>query len=176
MVILIVVFFVFSGNLELVGTLIKSSNVSINQLNADGQSPLSLGILYNHDDVCKYLLDQEKIRIQSIDLKMAMQMNSYEMVRLLIEKDRNCLRVRSSTHADMIIHTYMRFNYNNSVCLETLLSFISDNELLTYLSDCSLSHGDNLLHIAGKRKFYLRDLDRLSLSGYYFDILRAEDG
>lgn len=135
--------------MELVRTLIKSSNVDINQLNADGQSPLSLGILYNHDDVCKLLLEQGKIRIQSTDLRMAMQMNNYEMVRLLIEKDRNCLRVRSSTHGDMIIHTYMRLNLNNSVSLETLLSFISDNELLTYLSECSLTNGDNLLHIAG---------------------------
>ena len=79
-------------------------------------------------------------------------MNNYEMVRLLIEKDRNCLRVRSSTHGDMIIHTFMRLNFNNSVCLETLLSFISDNELLTYLSECSLAYGDNLLHIAGNIK------------------------
>jgi len=46
---------------------------------------------------------------------MAMQMNNYEMVKLLIEKDRNCLRVRSSTHGDMIIHTYMRKNFNNLV-------------------------------------------------------------
>ncbi|UJR14177.1 hypothetical protein I4U23_001172 [Adineta vaga] len=138
------------GNIELVRTLIKSSNVDINELNADGQSPLSLAILYNHDDVCKLLLDQGKIRIQSTDLRMAMQMNNYEMVRLLIEKDRNCLRVRSSTHGDMIIHTYMRLNLNNSVSLETLLSFISDNELLTYLSECSLTNGDNLLHIAAR--------------------------
>jgi len=146
----------FSGNLEIVGTLIKSSNVDINLLNTDGQSPLSLAILYNHDDVSKFFLDQEKIRIQSTDLKMAMQMNNYEMVRLLIEKDRNCLRVRSSIHGDMIIHTYMRLNFNNSVCLETLLSFVSDNELLTYLSECSLTYGDNLLHIAGKRKIYFK--------------------
>jgi hypothetical protein len=81
---------------------------------------------------------------------MAMQMNNYDMVKLLIEKDRNCLRVRSSTHGDMIIHTYMRKNFNNLVCLETLLSFISDNELLTYLLESSLAYGDNLLHIAGK--------------------------
>lgn len=137
------------GNLELVRTLIKSSNVNVNQVNSDEQSPLSLAILYNHEDVCKYLLDQEKIRIQLTDLKMAMQMNSYEMVRLLIEKDRNCLRVRSSTNGDMIIHIYMRLNLNNSTCLETLLSFISDSELLSYLSECSLTNGDNLLHIAG---------------------------
>jgi ankyrin repeat protein len=120
-------------------------------LNSDGQSPLSLAILYNHDDVCKYLLEQDKIRVQSADLKMAMQMNNYEMVRSIIEKDRNCLRVRSSRHGDMIIHTYMRLNFNNSICLETLLSFISDNELLAYLSESSLTNGDNLLHIAGKR-------------------------
>ncbi|CAF1291486.1 unnamed protein product [Adineta ricciae] len=138
------------GNIELIRTLIKSSNVDINQLNADGQSPLSLAILYNHDDVCKLLLDQSKIRIQSTDLRMAMQMNNYEMIRLLIEKDRNCLRVRSSLHGDMIIHTYMRLNLNNSVSLETLLSFISDNELLTYLCECSLANGDNLLHIAAR--------------------------
>lgn len=141
---------VFLGNIELVNTLLKSSNVDINQLNLDRQSPISLSILYNHDDVCKLLLDQEKIRVQLIDLKMALQMNNYEMVRLLIEKDPNCLRVRSSTHGDMIIHTYMRLNLNNSLCLETLLSFISDNELLTYLSESSLMFGDNLLHIAGK--------------------------
>ncbi|CAF5119908.1 unnamed protein product, partial [Rotaria sp. Silwood1] len=71
-------------------------------------------------------------------------------VRLLIEKDPNCLRVRSSKHGDMIIHTYMRLNLNNSICLETLLSYISDNELLAYLSESSLTFGDNLLHIAGK--------------------------
>lgn len=124
--------------------------MGINQLNLDGQSPLSLAILYNHDDVCKLLLEQEKIQIQSTDVKMAMQMNNYDMTRLLIEKDRNCLRVRSSKHGDMIIHTYMRLNLNNSVSLETLLSFISDSELLVYLSECSLSNGDNLLHIAGK--------------------------
>jgi hypothetical protein len=83
---------------------------------------------------------------------MAMQMNNYEMVRLLIEKDRNCLNLRSSTIGDMIIHIFMRLNFNNSACLETLLSFISDNELLTYLSENSLACGDSLLHIAGKRK------------------------
>ncbi|CAF1445139.1 unnamed protein product [Adineta steineri] len=138
------------GNVELVRTLMKSSNVDINQLNADNQSPLSLAILYNHDDVSKLLLSEQKIHIQSTDLKMAMQMNNYEMVQLLLEKDRNCLNVRSSTHGDMIIHTYMRFNLNNSICLETLLSFISDNELLTYLSECSLTNGDNLLHIAAR--------------------------
>jgi hypothetical protein len=82
---------------------------------------------------------------------MAMQMNSFEMVKLLIEKDRNCLRVRSPKNGDMIIHIYMRLNLNNSVCLETLLSFISDNELLTYLSETSLTFGDSLLHIAGKK-------------------------
>ncbi len=140
----------FSGNIELVRTLIKSSNVNINQLNTEDQSPLSLAILYNHDDVCKCLLNQEKIHIQLTDLKMAMQMNNFEMVRLLIEKDRNCLRIRSSSNGDMIIHIYMRLNLNNSVCLETLLSFIQDNELLTYLSESSLTYGDNLLHIAGK--------------------------
>jgi hypothetical protein len=48
----------------------------------------------------------------------------------------------------------MRRNFNNLVCLETLLSFISDNELLTYLSENSLAYGDNLLHIAGKNIFY----------------------
>ncbi|CAF1618072.1 unnamed protein product, partial [Rotaria magnacalcarata] len=138
------------GNIELVRTLLKSSNVNINQLNLDGQSPVSLAILYNHDDVCKLLLEQEKIRVKSIDLKIAMQMNNYEIVRLLIEKDSNCLRVRSSTHGDMIIHTYMRSNLNNSLCLETLLSFISDSELLTYLSESSLTFGDNLLHIAAR--------------------------
>ncbi|CAF1129563.1 unnamed protein product [Rotaria sordida] len=138
------------GNMELLRTLIKSSHVDINQLNTDRQSPLSLAILYNHDDVCKFLLDQEKIHIQPIDLKMAMQMNNYEIVRLLIEKDLNCLRARSSTHGDMIIHTYMRLNLNNSICLETLLSFILDNELLTYLSESSLTYGDNLLHIAAR--------------------------
>lgn len=136
--------------MELVRTLVKSSSIDINQLNADGQSALGLAILYNHDDVSKYLLKQEDIRIQSTDLKMAMQMNNYEMVKLLSEKDRNCLRIRSSTHGDMIIHVYMRRNFNNLVCLETLLSFISDNELLTYLSESSLDNGDNLLHIAGK--------------------------
>jgi hypothetical protein len=119
------------------------------------QSALGLAILYNHDDVSKYLLSQENIRIQSTDLKMAMQMNNYEMVKLLSEKDRNCLRVRSSNHGDMIIHTYMRKNFNNLVCLETLLSFISDNELLAYLSENSLAYGDNLLHIAGKN-FHLK--------------------
>ena len=134
----------------MVSTLIKSSNVDINQLNIDGQSPTSLAILYNYDDVCKLLLNQEKVRVQSTDLKMATQMNNYEIVRMLIEKDQSCLRVRSSTHGDMIIHTYMRLNLNNSLGLETLLSFISDNELLTYLSECSLAYGDNLLHIAGK--------------------------
>jgi ankyrin repeat protein len=142
--------FFSSGNIELVRTLIKSSNVNINQLNSDGHSPLSLAILYNHDDVSKLLLDQEKIRVQLTDLKMAMQMNNFEMVRLLIEKDKNCLRVRSTTNGDMIIHIYMRLNFNNSVCLETLLSFISDSELLTYLSENSLAYGDSLLHIAGK--------------------------
>ena len=81
---------------------------------------------------------------------MAMQMNNYEMVKLLIEKDKNCLRVRSSTHGDMIIHVYMRKNFNNLVCLEALLSFISDSELLAYLLESSLAYGDNLLHIAGK--------------------------
>jgi len=83
---------------------------------------------------------------------MAMQMNNYEMVRLLIEKDRNCVHARSSTTGDMIIHIFMRLNFNNSLCLETLLSFISDNELLTYLSENSLTYGDSLLHIAGKTK------------------------
>ncbi len=77
-------------------------------------------------------------------------MNNFEIVRLLIDKDRNCLRVRSTIHGDMIIHTYMRLNFNNSICLETLLSFISDNELLAYLLETSLASGDNLLHIAGK--------------------------
>lgn len=125
--------------------------MDINQLNSDEQSPLSLAILYNHDDVGKLLLDQEKIRVQLIDLKMAMQMNNYEMVRLLIEKDRSCLRARSTTNGDLIIHIYMRINSNNFVCLETLISFISDSELLAYLSEVSLLHGDNLLHIAGKR-------------------------
>lgn len=138
------------GNVELVRTLIKSSNVDINQLNNDQQSPLGLAILYNHDEVSRYLLEQEKNRIQSSDLKIAMQMNNYDFVRLLIEKDRNCLRVRSSTHGDMIIHTFMRLNLNNSLCLETLLSFIPDGELLTYLSEKSLVFGDTLLHIAGK--------------------------
>ena len=107
-------------------------------------------ILYNHDDVGKLILSQENIHVQSTDLKMAMQMNNYEMIKLLIEKDRNCLRVRSSIHGDMIIHTFMRTNFNNLVCLETLLSYISDNELLTYLSESSLAYGDNLLHIAGR--------------------------
>ena len=147
-------------------TLIKSSNVDINQLNSDQQSPLGLAILYNHDDVSRSLLDQEKIRIQATDLKIAMQMNNYDLVRLLIEKDRNCLRVRSSTHGDMIIHTYMRLNLNNSLCLETLLSFISDNELLTYLSETSLVYGDTLLHIAGNRgafSFFHRSKFRVSL-------------
>ncbi len=143
------------GNLELVAALIQSSNININELNTDGQSPLSLAILYNHDVVCKFLLDQEKILIQLTDLKMAMQMNNFEMVRLLIEKDRNCLRVRSENHGDMIIHIYMRLNFNNSICLETLLSFISDNELLAYLSENSLACGDSLLHIAGKRKKFI---------------------
>jgi len=144
------ILFYLLGNLELVRTLIKSSNININRLNADSQSPLGLAILYNHDDVSKFLLSQESIRVQSSDLKMAMQMNNFEMVKLLIEKDRNCLHVRSSTHGDMIIHIYMRKNFNNLVCLETLLSFISDNELLTYLSENSLAYGDSLLHIAGK--------------------------
>ncbi|UJR32979.1 hypothetical protein I4U23_020442 [Adineta vaga] len=138
------------GNLELVRTLIKSSSIDINQLNADMHSPLGLSILYNHDDVSKFLLEEENTRVQSSDLKMAMQMNSFEMVKLLIEKDRNCLRVRSTTHGDMIIHIFMRRNFNNLVCLESLLSFISDNELLTYLSENSLTFGDNLLHIAAR--------------------------
>ena len=142
--------FILSGNIELVRTLIKSSNVDINLPNTDNQSPLGLSILYNHDDVSRYLLELEKIRVQSNDLKIAMQMNNYDMVRLLIEKDRNCIRVRSSIHGDMIIHTFMRLNLNNALCLETLLSFISDSELLTYLSETSLVFGDNLLHIAGK--------------------------
>ena len=140
------------GNFELVRTLVRSSNIDINQLNDDMHSSLALAILYNHDDVSKYLLNTENIRIQSTDLKMAIQMNNYEMVRLLCEKDRNCSRVRSSTHGDMIIHIYMRRNFNNLVCLETLLSFIPDNDLLTYLSERSLANGDNLLHIAGKIK------------------------
>jgi ankyrin repeat protein len=135
-------------------------------LNSDGQSPLSLAILYNHDDVCKYLLEQDKIRVQSADLKMAMQMNNYEMVRSIIEKDRNCLRVRSSRHGDMIIHTYMRLNFNNSICLETLLSFISDNELLAYLSESSLTNGDNLLHIAGKRMKFEYSFAELELYNF----------
>lgn len=139
------------GNLEFVRTLIKESSIDINQLNTDGQSLLGLAILYNHDEVSKLLLEQENIRVQSSDLNMAMQMNNFEMVKLLSEKDRNCLRVRSSTHGDMIIHIFMRKNFNNLVCLETLLSFISDNELLIYLSENSLAYGDNLLHIAGKR-------------------------
>ena len=113
------------------------------------QSPLGLAILYNHDDVNKFLLNQENIRIQSNDLKIAMQMNNYEMIKSLIEKDHHCLRVRSSTHGDMIIHTFMRKNFNNLVCLEILLSFVPDNELLAYLSESSLAYGDNLLHIAG---------------------------
>ncbi|CAF0790496.1 unnamed protein product [Adineta ricciae] len=138
------------GNLEFVRTLIKESSIDINQLNADGQSLLGLAILYNHDEVSKLLLEQETIRVQSSDLNMAMQMNNFEMVQLLSEKDRNCLRVRSSTHGDMIIHIFMRKNFNNLVCLETLLSFISDNELLTYLSENSLAYGDNLLHIAAR--------------------------
>ena len=145
--------------MELVRTLIKSSSIDINQLNVDGQSPLGLAILYNHDDVSKYLLKKESIRIQSTDLKMAMQMNNYEMVKLLIEKDHNCLRIRTSKHGDMIIHSFMRRNFNNLVCLETLLSFISDNELLTYLSESSLDNGDNLLHIAGKRERWRRNFD-----------------
>lgn len=157
----------------MVRTLLKSSNVNINQLNVEGQSPLSLALLYNHDDVCKILLEQEKIRVQSIDLKMGMQMNNYEMVRFLIEKDQNCLRVRSSKHGDMIIHTYMRLNFNNSMCLETLLSFISDSELLTYLSEGSLAHGDNLLHIAGKRKISIVNLNKLLLL-HSFTIFRRE--
>ncbi|CAF3799543.1 unnamed protein product [Rotaria socialis] len=138
------------GNIELVLTLIKSPNVDINPLNADAQSPLALAILYTHDDVGKLILSQEDIHVQSTDLKMAMQMNNYEMIKLLIEKDRNCLHVRSSMHGDMIIHTFMRTNFNNLVCLETLLSYISDNELLTYLSLSSLAYGDNLLHIAAR--------------------------
>ena len=130
-------------------TLVKSSGIDINQLNADNQSPLGLAILYNHDEISKFLLNQETIQVQSTDLRMAMQMNNYEMVKLLIDKDRNCLRVRSSTHGDMMIHIFMRQNFNNLVCLETLLSFISDSELLAYLSESSLAYGDNLLHIAG---------------------------
>lgn len=124
--------------------------MDINQPNTDNQYPLGLAVLYNHDDVGRFLLEHEKIRVQATDLKIAMQMNNYDMVRLLIEKDRNCLRVRSSTFGDMIIHTFMRLNLNNALCLETLLSFISDSELLTYLSETSLVYGDNLLHIAGK--------------------------
>lgn len=143
--------------MELVRTLIKSSNADINQLNGDEQSPLSLAILYNHEDVAKLILEQEKIRVQLIDLKMAMQMNNYEIVRLLIEKDRSSLRARSATNGDLIIHIYMRINSNNFVCLETLLSFISDSELLTYLSEVTLLHGDNLLHIAGKRRLFVED-------------------
>ncbi|CAF3397878.1 unnamed protein product [Rotaria sp. Silwood1] len=138
------------GNIELVHTLIKSSNIDINLLNTDIQSPLGLAILYNHDDVGKFLLSQENIRVQLTDLKMAIQMNNYEMIKLLIEKDRNCLRVRSSAHGDMIIHIFMRKDFNNLICLETLLSFISDNELLAYLSESSLAYGDNLLHIAAR--------------------------
>jgi ankyrin repeat protein len=130
--------------------LIKSSRVDINQLNSDKQSPLGLAVLYNHDEISHFMLNQDPIQVQSTDLRMAMQMNNYEMVKSLIEKDRNCLRVRSSTHGDMIIHIFMRQNFNNLVCLETLLSFISDNELLAYLTESSLAHGDNLLHIAGK--------------------------
>ncbi|CAF2107529.1 unnamed protein product [Rotaria magnacalcarata] len=140
----------YNRNIELVHTLIKSPNVDINSLNADTQSPLALAILYNHDDVGKLILSQENIHVQSTDLKMAMQMNNYEMIKLLIEKDRNCLRVRSTIHGDMIIHTFMRTNFNNLVCLETLLSYISDNELLTYLLESSLAYGDNLLHIAAR--------------------------
>lgn len=140
---------IYLGNIELVRTLLEASNVDINQLNADGQSPLGSAMLYNNEDVSKFLLNEENIRVQSADLNMAMQMNNYEMIKLLIEKDRNCLRVRSSTHGDMIIHTFMRKNLNNLACLETLLSFISDNELLTYLLESSLTCGDNLLHIAG---------------------------
>jgi ankyrin repeat protein len=140
------------GNVELLRTLTKLSTTNINQLNSDNQSPLGLGILYNHDDVSRYLLSQDKIRVQSMDLHIAMQMNNYEILRLLIEKDQHCLRVRSSLHGDMIIHTFMRLNLNNSLCLETLLSFISDNELLTYLSETSLVNGDNLLHIAGRNR------------------------
>lgn len=130
-------------------TLIKSSRIDINQLNADKQSPLGLAILYNHDEISQFMLNQESIQVQSTDLRMAMQMNNYETMKLLIEKDRNCLRVRSSTHGDMMIHIFMRRNFNNLVCLETLLSFISDNELLAYLTESSLAYGDNLLHIAG---------------------------
>ena len=140
----------FSGNIELVRTLVKSSNIDINQINADGQSAVGLAILYNHDEVGRFLLSQENIQVQSADLSMAMQMNNYEMLQLLIEKDRNCLRVRSSTHGDMIIQVFMRRNFNNLVCLETLLSFIPDSELLAYLSESSLTLGDNLLHIAGR--------------------------
>ena len=91
-------------------------------------------------------------------------MNNYEMVKLLIEKDHNCLRIRTSKHGDMIIHSFMRRNFNNLVCLETLLSFISDNELLTYLSESSLDNGDNLLHIAGKREREMEKEFRLILS------------
>ncbi|CAF1026975.1 unnamed protein product [Rotaria sordida] len=138
------------GNIELVRTLIKSSNVDINLSNADNQSPLALAILYNHDDVSKFLLNQDNVHVQLTDLKMAIQMNNYEMIKLLIEKDRNCLRVRSTTHGDMIIHIFMRKDFNNLVCLETLLSFISDSDLLTYLSERSLTFGDNLLHIAAR--------------------------
>lgn len=134
----------------MVRTLIKSSNVDLNQLNDDHQSPLGLTILYNHDEVSRFLLDQDKIRIQATDLKIAIQMNNYDFVRLLIEKDRNCLRIRSSTHGDMVIHTFMRLNLNNSLCLETLLSFIPDSELLTYLSERSLVYGDTLLHISAR--------------------------
>ncbi|CAF1170162.1 unnamed protein product, partial [Didymodactylos carnosus] len=138
------------GSFELIDTLLKSSNSDLNLLNSDLYSPLSIAILSNHDDVANLLLNQENIQIQSTDLKTAMKMNNPEMVRILIEKDRNCLHVRSSSHGDMIIHTYMRKNFNNLACLETVLSFVSDNELLTYLSEGSLSYGDNLLHIAAR--------------------------
>lgn len=138
------------GNLELVQTLIKSSNANINQLNLDNQSPLGLSILYNHDEVGRFLLEQDKITIQGSDLKIALQMNNCDMVRSLIEKDRSCLHIRSNVHGDLILHTYMRQNLNNAICLETLLSFVNDNELLNYLSETSLVHGDSLLHIAGK--------------------------
>lgn len=144
--------------MELVRVLTKSPNPNINQLNADGRSPLGLSILYNHDEISQYFLTQESIQVQSTDLRMAMQMNNYEMVKLLIEKDRNCTKVRSSTHGDMIIHIFMRQNLNNLICLETLLSFISDNELLSYLSESSLAYGDNVLHIAGKNRFRTIDV------------------
>ncbi|CAF0798799.1 unnamed protein product, partial [Didymodactylos carnosus] len=138
------------GNHELVRTLLKSTNSDLNLLNSDFHSPLGISILSNHDEVARLLLEEENICIQSSDLKTAMKMSNYEMVQLLIEKDRNSIRVRSSNHGDMIVHTYMRKNFDNLACLETILSFISDNELLTYLSEGSLSYGDNLLHIAAR--------------------------